>query len=189
MTLRQISEHHHTKWREWLSVAARWLTVVLLLLLYLNAHGWAQGLKITGTTVLHVICDSGCSAGTGATGIQVRNAGDTAWVNAGFNVANLTLPVTLQTGSAAIGSITNTGFNVNNFPSGFNVNNAVAVTGTFWQATQPVSGTFWQATQPVSIASMPSTPVTGTFWQATQPVSGTFWQATQPVSIASMPST
>lgn len=38
-----------------------------------------------------------------------------------------------------------------------------AVTGTFWQATQPVSGTFWQATQPVS----------GTFWQATQPVSGT----------------
>lgn len=53
-----------------------------------------------------------------------------------------------------------------------------AVTGTFWQATQPVSGAFYQATQPVSIASMPSTPVTGTFWQATQPV-----------SIASMPST
>ena len=61
------------------------------------------------------------------------------------------------------------------------------VTGTFWQATQPVSGTFWQTTQPVSIASMPSTPVTGTFWQATQPVSGTFYQATQPVSLASLP--
>lgn len=27
---------------------------------------------------------------------------------------------------------------------------AIAVTGTFWQAVQPVSGTFWQATQPVS---------------------------------------
>ena len=39
-------------------------------------------------------------------------------------------------------------------------------------ATQAVTGTFWQATQPVSIASMPTTPVTGTFWQATQPVSG-----------------
>jgi hypothetical protein len=86
----------------------------------------------------------------------------------------------------------------------------------------PVTGTFFQATQPVSIASMPSTPVTGTFWQATQPVSftwvgltdtqlrasavpvsltsteisnfpatqavtGTFWQATQPVSAASLP--
>ena len=61
---------------------------------------------------------------------------------------------------------------------------ALAVTGAFFQATQPVSGTvtvgnasiavtgtFFQATQPVSIASMPSTPVTGTFFQATQPVS------------------
>lgn len=43
-------------------------------------------------------------------------------------------------------------------------NSSLAVTGTFWQATQPVSGTFWQTTQPVS---------------------GTFWQATQPISIAS----
>lgn len=31
----------------------------------------------------------------------------------------------------------------------------VAVTGTFWQATQPVSGTFWQTTQPISVASLP----------------------------------
>jgi hypothetical protein len=30
------------------------------------------------------------------------------------------------------------------------VTNSVAVTGTFWQTTQPVSGTFWQTTQPVS---------------------------------------
>lgn len=32
---------------------------------------------------------------------------------------------------------------------------SVAVTGTFWQTTQPVSGTFWQATQPISAASLP----------------------------------
>lgn len=38
-------------------------------------------------------------------------------------------------------------------------------------ASQAVTGTFFQATQPVSIATMPSTPVTGTFFQATQPVS------------------
>lgn len=56
-------------------------------------------------------------------------------------------------------------------------------------STQAVTGTFFQTTQPVSIASMPSTPVTGTFWQTTQPVSGSFFQATQPVSIATMPST
>jgi hypothetical protein len=82
--------------------------------------------------------------------------------------------------------------------------------------TQPVSGTFWQATQPVSgpltdvQLRAASVPVSGTFWQATQPisgsvsitgsaavtgpltdtelratavpVSGTFWQATQPIS-------
>jgi len=59
--------------------------------------------------------------------------------------------VTLKAGSAVIGKV--------------DVNN--------WPATQAVTGTFWQATQPVSIASMPTTPVTGTFWQATQPVSGT----------------
>lgn len=78
----------------------------------------------------------------------------------------------------------------NPFPVVFATAPTTPVTGTFWQATQPVSftwagltdtqlratalpvsGTFFQATQPVSIASMPSTPVTGTFWQATQPVS------------------
>jgi hypothetical protein len=37
------------------------------------------------------------------------------------------------------------------------------------QTAIPVSGTFWQATQPVSIAA--SVAVTGTFYQATQPVS------------------
>lgn len=60
-----------------------------------------------------------------------------------------------------------------------------------------VTGTFFQSTQPVSIASMPTTPVTGTFFQSTQPVSiatmpttpvtGTFFQSTQPVSVASLP--
>jgi hypothetical protein len=78
------------------------------------------------------------------------------------------------------------------------VSGTVAVSGTFFQATQPVSiaetvdvsGAFYQATQPVSIAE--TVAVSGTFYQATQPVSiaetvavsGTFYQATQPVSIA-----
>jgi hypothetical protein len=76
----------------------------------------------------------------------------------------------------------------------------VAVSGTFWQATQPisgtvgisgtvpVSGTFWQVTQPVSIAATVnvSGPLTDAQLRAAAvPVSGTFWQATQPVSIAS----
>lgn len=35
-------------------------------------------------------------------------------------------------------------------------NSSLAVTGTFWQTTQPVSGTFWQTTQPVSLVTLPS---------------------------------
>lgn len=75
------------------------------------------------------------------------------------------------------------------------------VTGTFFQATQPVSlaapvsvtGTFWQATQPVSgtVSVSGSVAVTGTFWQATQPVSGTITAnagtGTFAISAASLP--
>jgi hypothetical protein len=71
---------------------------------------------------------------------------------------------------------------------------STAVTGPLTDAqlravAVPVSGTFFQATQPVSLASVPTHGVTGTFWQATQPVSGTFWQATQPVSGTVNPAT
>jgi hypothetical protein len=60
-------------------------------------------------------------------------------------------------------------------------NASLAVTGTFWQATQPVS----LATNTPDVTDRAarllghvtvdnaSIPVTGTFWQATQPVSGT----------------
>lgn len=109
------------------------------------------------------------------------------------------------TGAAVPASADYTGWNSGGTLTGVTLTTALPVqpgTGVVF----PVSGTFWQATQPVSIAA--SVAVTGTFWQATQPVSGslgrswtlsnvtdsiavsgTFWQATQPVSIASMPST
>ena len=35
------------------------------------------------------------------------------------------------------------------------ITNPVAVTGTFFQTTQPVSGTFFQTTQPISAAALP----------------------------------
>ena len=54
-----------------------------------------------------------------------------------------------------------------------NITVSGSVSVSNFPATQAVTGTFWQTTQPVSIATMPTTPVTGTFWQATQPVSGT----------------
>jgi hypothetical protein len=88
-----------------------------------------------------------------------------------YNCAGGTTPcfplVTIYDGTNRASVNANGGLNVNL------LNNSISVTGTFWQATQPVSGTFWQATQPVSIATMPTTPVSGTFWQAIQPISGT----------------
>ena len=74
------------------------------------------------------------------------------------------------TGAAVPTSADYSGWNSGGNLVGTSLTNALPVQpGT--GSTFPVSGTFWQATQPVSLASMPTTPVTGTFWQTTQPVS------------------
>lgn len=67
------------------------------------------------------------------------------------------------------GSLTVGGVTIGNVNQGTGGASAWKVDGSSFP--QPVTGTFYQATQPVSIATMPTTPVTGTFWQATQPVS------------------
>jgi hypothetical protein len=104
-----------------------------------------------------------------------------------------TRPVTVdihgQTCSAAPSPVANQAVDIQKI-----LGAAPSLTNPLWVfpatgATFPVSGTFWQATQPVSLATAPTTPVTGTFWQATQPVTGTFYQATQPVSLATAPTT
>ena len=54
----------------------------------------------------------------------------------------------------------------------------VPVSGTFWQATQPISGSV-----SISGSAAVTGPLTDTQLRATAvPVSGTFWQATQPIS-------
>lgn len=63
---------------------------------------------------------------------------------------------------------------------------AVAVTGTFWPATQPVStgqlpGALGQLTAAGSLGVVLASD------QGAVPVSGAFWQATQPVSAAALP--
>jgi hypothetical protein len=60
--------------------------------------------------------------------------------------------------------------------------NPLQVTGTFYQATQPVSFTWSGLTEAQLRASPVDVSVSGTV-----PVSGTFWQATQPVSAAALP--
>lgn len=77
----------------------------------------------------------------------------------------------------------------------------LSVTGTFYQATQPVSFTWAGLTDaqlrasPVGVSVSGTVPVSGTFWQATQPVSFTWAGLTDaqlrasavPVSAASLP--
>jgi hypothetical protein len=77
-------------------------------------------------------------------------------------------------------------------------NTAITATGSalsvnFTNSSLPVTGTFWQATQPVSLLSLPSLAAGSALIgsvniNGTVPVSGTFWQATQPVSLLSLPS-
>lgn len=124
-----------------------------------NVSLYVAAITASSTTTLYVETGSGTpvtgNAASSGGGTSVTQ-GTTPWVD------NVT-----QWASVALGAPSNYGtspgavavMGVNAF-----ITNSVAVTGTFWQTTQPVSGTFWQATQPVS---------------------GTFWQATQPISIAS----
>ena len=83
-------------------------------------------------------------------------------------------------GTVSIGSDGTVSLSANTLSALENITVGGSVSVSNFPATQAVTGTFWQATQPVSIATMPTTPVTGTFWQATQPVSGS-------VSISSLP--
>lgn len=86
------------------------------------------------TTALAAISSSNSSSDTHLAAIDTRLAGT-------LPVSLASLPA-LAAGSNNIGHVT--------------VDNAsLAVTGAFYQVTQPVSGTFWQTTQPISVASLP----------------------------------
>lgn len=115
------------------------------------------------------------NSGTKDAGTQrVVIATDQTTIPVSDNGGSLTVDGTVELGATSLAALENT---------------TVTVSGIV-----PVSGTFWQATQPVSLASVPSHAVTnaGTFAvqvtsAPTTAVTGTFWQATQPVSLASIP--
>ena len=141
---------------------------------------------VTGTNSIGTV---GLDAGVNSIGTIGLDVGTNSIGKVGLNAGTQSIgKVGLNAGTQAIGTV-----EVTSAPT-------TAVTGTFWQTTQPVSGTFWQTTQPISHDALSelsnaintnkvdvnltnsSVAVTGTFWQSTQPVSGTFWQSTQPIS-------
>ena len=90
----------------------------------------------------------------------------------------VTIGSALPAGTNRIGSVT------------ASISGTVPVSGTFWQATQPVSLT----STTVTVSSLPAlaagTAQIGSVTASisnTVPVSGTFWQTTQPASLASLP--
>lgn len=115
------------------------------------------------------------SSGIKVQRIKVGYGSDGSYVDVDGSNA---LPVSVTGTATVTGAVS-----VSNFPATQPVSGTVAVsnfpasqavtgplTDTQLRASAvPVSGTFWQATQPVSIAA--SVAVTGTFWQATQPIS------------------
>ncbi len=115
----------------------------------------------------------------------------------GQALAAASLPVVLT--AAQVSTLTPpaaiTGFATaaNQLPDGHNVtvdNASIAVTGSFYQATQPVSAVSLPLpTGAATAANQQTDALTDTQLRATAvPVSGTFYQATQPVSLASVPS-
>jgi hypothetical protein len=118
---------------------------------------WQATQPVSGT----VTANAGTNLNTSALALDATLTGGTqqAKITDGTNVA------TVKAASTAAGA-TDKAVVVAVSP-----NNSVAVTGTFWQATQPVSGTFWQATQPISAASLPLP--TGAATSAKQPALGT----------------
>jgi hypothetical protein len=138
-------------------------------------NGQVDPLSLTTTGLLRV-------DGSGVT--QPISGTITATISGTPTVTQGSPPWTVKPDGTAW-SLTATSANVN-------VTNAsIPVTGTFWQATQPVSGTVtsnqggapwtvkpdgtaWAMTTTSANVNVTNTvPVTGTFWQATQPVSGT----------------
>lgn len=118
-----LSSHTHphelTKARDTLSLIARWLTVFLLLMIWLHSHGWAQAIKPTGNTVmLHF---NGAPSGTclpfyvatDDTNGDFYNCFNGAWV---------------KVNSAAGGTGTVTSFSAGNLPPLFTSSVATATT-------------------------------------------------------------
>jgi hypothetical protein len=148
----------------------------------------------TGRLLGHVTVDNSSLAVTGTFWQATQPVSGTFWqatqpvsgtvtVNAGtnLNTSALALDATL-TGGSLQAKITD-GTNVatvkpaSTLPAATDkalvvtARDTLAVSGTFWQTTQPVSGTFWQATQPISAASLPLP--SGASTSAKQPALGT----------------
>lgn len=163
----------------------------------------AVPVSLTSTTVTNTVATSD-SHTTAAAPLSVRLSDGAAFYTAtgGGGGGNL---ATSAKGTTAAGSPTseNTDANTQSLHTKI-VNTSIPVTGTFFQATQPISAAALPlptgASTETTLAALngkfsalgqgtmaASTPVVIASNQSAVPVSGTFFQTTQPVSIATLP--
>ena len=105
---------------------------------YVSVGGGTQYSQGTVSTDTDVLTMSGC----------VR--ADTAAIPTGVLDGDRVRCIVDSTGRLWTFAAQSGTWNIGTLTTLTSITNPVAVTGTFWQATQPVSGTFWQATQPIS---------------------------------------
>ena len=127
--------------------------------------------KVDASNNLNVNCAVGCAGGTNSNGASnvsptSTNGASNSWLY-GFDAGGKWDQLQVDNSKYLMVNIAGS-------------NATVPVSGTFWQATQPVSGPLTNTQLRAS-----AVPVDGS--GVVQPVSGTFWQATQPVSAASLP--
>lgn len=90
----------------------------------------------SGPTVQHVICDSGCGPGGSSNVVITAITYDPSTFIGHTIIDSITGTVTVQGTIAATQSGT---WNIGTLTTLTSITNPVAVTGTFWQATQPIS--------------------------------------------------
>ena len=130
--------------------------------------------QTTGNTSLATIATNTTGVATAAN----QTTGNTSLATIATNTTGVATAANQTTGNTSLATIatnTNAGSAITGqtLPSGSGILGWLSNIYNKLTGSIAVTGTFWQTTQPVSIATMPSTPVTGTFWQTTQPVSGT----------------
>jgi hypothetical protein len=129
---------------------------------------WQSTQPVSVTTLPSITIGAAIPAGSNVIGGVTQSGSWTISLPAGAaTAANQATEITSLASIATNTGLLGSGLTISTLPALPAGSNVIGgVTGTFWQATQPVSGTFWQTTQPVS---------------------GTFFQTTQPVSAASLP--
>ena len=126
----------------------------------IGSSGYIADVDSSGNLKVNIEAPTGSTTVVQSSGANLHTNVDNFPATQPVSAATLPLPTgAAQDGTDATGVVAPTGaVGIRGWLSAiYNVlkNGSLAVTGTFYQTTQPVSGTFWQATQPVSAATLP----------------------------------